>query len=237
MLKSWVETISRYQDIDWAESIAFADSRRETIRLNLKGREPMGIVDSDKYGAVRDKIIERLKQFKDPETGETIYSEIYCKEDIYWGPYTDRAPDIVCLQTGRKYLYSVSYFTNSAFSHKESIKAYSQKTLMHDISPNADHSPEGIIIALGKNIKQGNTLDRADITDIAPTVLYLMGLPIPSDMDGKVLRDIFSDSFLRENRIEYKEVEPQQKLKKDDVGYSKEEEEEFKKSLKDLGYL
>jgi len=236
-LKSRIENISRYQNINWAESVAYADPHRDTVRINLKGREPAGIVYSSEYNKIREEIVQRLKQLRDPETNEIIFSEIFQREEIFWGPYTNRAPDIVCLQTGRKYLYSVSYFANSAYRHKKPIKAYSLGELSHDPSPNAAHSPEGIIIAWGENFKNGNKINGAKISDIAPTVLYLMGLPIPSDMDGKVLRDILKDSFLQENKMNFTEVKPQDTPVKGESGYTKGEEEEFKNALKDLGYF
>ena len=126
---------------------------------------------------------------------------------------------------------------SSSFKHREPIKTYSARELASDPSPNAVHNIDGIFIAWGKNIKKGGKVNEARITDIAPTVLYLMGLPIPSDMDGKILADIFKDSFMQENKVKYEEVKHGDMPEKREGGYTEEEEEEFKKALKGLGYL
>jgi len=57
-----------------------------------------------------------------------------------------------------------------------------------------NHRRDGIVIMKGKNIKKDLIIENAEIIDIAPTILYLMGVPIPSDMDGKVLKDAFESS-------------------------------------------
>jgi hypothetical protein len=57
------------------------------------------------------------------------------------------------------------------------------------------HRMNGIFLAYGDNIQPGTTLEKAHITDLAPTILYMMGLQPPEHMDGRVLSEIFCDSF------------------------------------------
>ncbi|MGV9141462.1 MAG: hypothetical protein ACOC1X_00830 [Promethearchaeota archaeon] len=49
----------------------------------------------------------------------------------------------------------------------------------------------GILIAYGPDINQGTYVRGAKLIDIAPTILHMFGLSIPSDMDGRVLKEIF----------------------------------------------
>ena len=56
------------------------------------------------------------------------------------------------------------------------------------------HSLDGIFMAYGKDIKKEYTTQGANIVDVAPTILHKLGVPIPKDMDGKVLQNIFVDS-------------------------------------------
>ena len=61
----------------------------------------------------------------------------------------------------------------------------------------------GIFLAYGKGIKKGKKIKGAKIYDIAPTVLHIFGLPIPKDMDGKVLDDIFEkdSEFIKRKKV------------------------------------
>ncbi|HON68798.1 MAG TPA: hypothetical protein PLS23_20125, partial [Phycisphaerae bacterium] len=93
------------------------------------------------------------------------------------------------------------------------------------------HRVEGILVVNGPNVKQGGTI-RAQIADIAPTLLACIGLRVPADMEGQVLTDLFSTKL----GVEY---EPPQKI---EVGehaevFSEEEKEALSRRLSDLGYL
>ncbi len=71
--------------------------------------------------------------------------------------------------------------------------------------------------------------------DIAPTILYLMGLPVDPDMDGMVLKDAIEKEILEQNPIETGDLNTCS-FATGEV-YTKEEEEELKAHLKSLGYF
>ena len=94
---------------------------------------------------------------------------------------------------------------------------------------------EGIFIAYGPNIRTGKEIDGVQIIDIAPTVLHLLGLPVPGDMDGRVVMEIFregSDPFKRKPVV--KEIGRYQG-DKGEPGES--EKREIKDRLRALGYM
>jgi hypothetical protein len=64
-----------------------------------------------------------------------------------------------------------------------------------------------------------------------------LGIPIPSDMDGKVLTDIFQPDYIKGNKIRYKKVKERFDSKNDVITYTDGEEKDVKKQLKDLGYI
>ena len=97
------------------------------------------------------------------------------------------------------------------------------------------HKPYGIFLAKGKNIKKGLKIRNAEIIDLAPTILYLMGMPVPEDMDGKILTDIFDESYLKENQITY--TEDKTDRGKIDSALSNDDEDQLKEHLRALGYL
>jgi arylsulfatase A-like enzyme len=90
-------------------------------------------------------------------------------------------------------------------------------------------------MAAGKNIS-AKSISSANILDVAPTVLYLLGQPIPEDMDGAIIKDMFSEEFLRMNPPIYGEAADSNEAV-EAVSYSSDEEQEVRERLKGLGYI
>jgi arylsulfatase A-like enzyme len=86
-------------------------------------------------------------------------------------------------------------------------------------------------MAWGPEVRSGETVEDARIVDLAPTILHLMGLPVPDDMDGRVLTDVLASS----RPIEY---QPASSAGEEaDAGLSAEETAEVEERLRSLGYL
>jgi predicted AlkP superfamily phosphohydrolase/phosphomutase len=213
--------------IDWSKTVAYAASNTEQgIYINLEGREPSGIVKPGKdWDEERNLVINRLRDIRNPQTNERLVSRIYKREDIYSGPYVNNAPDIIFFLKEGEYLADVQPM-NYLFE-KTSWK-----------TGTGTHRMEGIFVGYGKDIKAGLRIADAEIIDLAPTILNLMGVRIPDDMDGKVLTHIFTDDFLKDNPPQY--VEGADSVTCDDQGdgvYSDQEAAELEAQLKGLGYL
>ena len=153
------------------------------ININLRGREPQGIVEAgQEYEDLREEIIAKLRRLTDPESGETVMAEVYRNDEIYWGANMDKTPDIVGVPT-HKYRTGPGEFAKSVFA----ANVTSEVAGAHFAQPN------GILIAHGPHIKGGERIEAARLIDIAPTVLHMMGLPVPQDMDGRVLKELFKE--------------------------------------------
>ena len=182
-------------EIDWSKTKAYSVATHGLMYINLKGRNPEGIVEPGKeYEELRDYIIKELYKLRDPETGKTVVDRVYKREELYNGEYVHKAPDLFVL-TDMTYqnigtldntLIRPSWKLEEVDSGKFSSLLMKQRTLA-----SGNHRINGIFIIKGKNIKKDMIIENAEIIDIAPTILYLMGEPIPSDMDGKVLKDAF----------------------------------------------
>ena len=139
------------------------------------------MVEYEHYEELREKIIERLKRLKNQETGKKVVEKIYRKEEIYTGKHLYEASDIIIKfkhpYRGEKSLGNPEFITQSIESN---IKG--------------EHEFNGIFMAFGRHIIKGKEIKNMEIIDIAPTVLHVLGLPIPEDMDGKVLK-IFKSGF------------------------------------------
>ena len=87
----------------------------------------------------------------------------------------------------------------------------------------------------GPGVKEGVEVTGAKVTDVAPTVLYLMGEPIPEDMDGRVLNEAFEEETLLHHPIRKLYVEEGEAGER--AGYSDEDAETIGDRLRGLGYI
>lgn len=231
-IKSRVDSYLSTSFIDWSSTKAFSFGVHGNIMINLKGRQPRGIVQQGtEYEDVRNEIITNLSDLADPETGEVVVERIYRREELYHGNYVQDAPDI--LIQWKDYAYTAQK------DFGEGIKSVFQtrdKFEFSEIEHNGSHRLDGVIMMSGKPIEAGAELEGSEIIDLAPTILYLMGLQIPVEMDGKVLTSALIKGYTETHSI------VQGKTIHEDTGeavttYTHEEAEKIERRLKDLGYL
>lgn len=211
-------------DVDWERTRAYSFGNVGQIYLNVRGREPKGIVSRGaEYEAARDEIIARLREVRDPVSNEPIMTEIYRREELYDGPYLNEAPDIVVLPRDLK----IQAAGTSAFMHN--------RVLGLPRGNAGGHRMDGIWLLKGRDIQPGLWLEGVRIVDLAPTLLHVLGLPVPTDMDGAVMRAAFvpESPLTRPERREGAAWTG----RAEDGGYSNAEEEEISRRLADLGYV
>ncbi len=98
------------------------------------------------------------------------------------------------------------------------------------------HRKDGIFIMKGHKVRQNKFVNDLEIIDIAPKILYDMGLPVQDDMDGRILRYLFKDSFQKANQVKFIKVESKY-VADENVLYSPDESDQMKKLLRYLGYF
>ena len=153
----------------------------------MRGREPAGIVvPGAEYEALRDEIKARLLALREPQSGEQVVAEVWKREEVYSGPYVDWSPDLRVIW--QEYPAQKRTYFNAGEPWADAPFAYAGQT--------GDHARDGILYAFGPGVRQGVRLPRLSIMDLAPTVLWLRGLPVPADMDGRVLTDLFEPDFV-----------------------------------------
>ena len=191
------------QWVDWTKTRAYSPTIFGII-INLKGRDHNGTVEpGQEYEKTREEIIGKLINLTDPDTGGKIMAGVYRNDELYWGNNTGKAPDIICVPDPK---YSIT----NKMNFTDNILVESQPEL-----PGDHHAqPNGILIAFGPDIKQGEKIIGAELIDITPTILRIMDTPIPKDMDGKVLKEIFSgNSEFAKRDIVYEEIDERTKIK------------------------
>lgn len=175
-----------YEDrIDWNKSKAISTPQGPIYLINYQNAE--------EYEKLREELIEKLERLKDPDTGKKVIKKAYKREDVYVGKYLYEAPDLI-LEWMPGYEIREGMLGN--------------KNIFGTIEIFADNYKYGIFLAHGPDIKKGVEVDHAKIVDLAPTILYMMGVAIPEDMDGKVLKEIFKDdSEIAKREVIYQKVE------------------------------
>jgi len=200
--KAGYDVVKTYRNIDWAQTKAYPGAGTGTIRINLKDREPSGIVNTgDEYEKLVDDIMGRLKKIKDPVTGQPVNIAAFKKSEIYHGHYANIAPDIA--------FHIDRYMT---------IRSMEQQSEWSAPPYSGWHTRRGLFIAYGPDIKNnGERLTKLKIYDITPTALHMFGLSVPDDMDGRVLTEIFkpdSEPARRETTYEGVDDKARRKIEK-----------------------
>jgi predicted AlkP superfamily phosphohydrolase/phosphomutase len=213
-----------FADVDWSRTKAFAVGSFGQIYINEVGKRPLGIVQPGReYEELRKEIATRAHEIRDPRTGERVVEKVYCREEIYSGPLLDKAPDLVLRSKDWQYM---------AFGHADFGASHVVEPI---VGMSGHHRPEGIVVLAGGGIRGGARLEGAKIIDLAPTILYAMGLPIPSDMDGRVLKEAFSPAFLSSVAVKHSDELSERQATEGE--YSADDEEEIRERLRGLGYV
>jgi predicted AlkP superfamily phosphohydrolase/phosphomutase len=242
-LKQWIvkvspETVSktwtyfRFPNIDWERTKVFV-GETEGIRINLKGAYQNGTVDPSEYDALRGHIMAELDKLKDPASGEKVFEGIFRREDVFSGPYVREFPDIIALTTKDQYNISIKISQDSGRLSNALIAEES-----HWRKVSGSHRREGILMICCDQVRQHESLPPSDITDVCPTVLYLLGLPLPVDLDGRVITEAFDREFLEGQPVRYEETGFQaDRGEASGDAYTEEEREELVSHLRGLGYI
>lgn len=226
-----------FSRINMEQTKAYAEESKNFIWVNLKGRDPKGTVNAGReYEEVRERIIQGLLSETGPEDGEPVVENVYRREDIYHGKNLENAPDLVVTFRDMGYVPRPSYTVDPSVVVR-TIPREELEQLESNTRANARHLPNGILFMRGNGVKAGFNVEAADIMDLAPTVLYAMGLPVPEDVDGKVLESAFHETFLSERPVRRVRIEPSDEAAREDATYSEDEEEAIRERLADLGYL
>lgn len=212
--------------VDFNRTLAYRfpiDDQTEGVAINLKGRQPSGIVPQEKFESFRAELEERLRKLQDPRNGRRVIKECFRREELYKGDKAQEAPDIVLV-------LNEDYFPGTGTAGM--VFSRIPQVYLETISGN--HRPEGIFMACGPGLSTGKLSEKANIIDVAPTVVYTLGEKIPSDIEGKVIRSAFSTERLK-NAPEYTEREVYKGTEA--MGLSSAEQESMRSKLRDLGYL
>jgi predicted AlkP superfamily phosphohydrolase/phosphomutase len=222
---------SRFSSIDWARTQAYAFPPEGQVFLNpLDGALEAGVPPAD-YAALRERVTEIMLHLVDPLSGRSAVRQVALREDVYHGPYTASAPDLLV-----EWDYS-NLGDGLAYNGKEgSITVDDPQRRKSSSGWKAVHHPQGVFIAYGPHIRPGLQISDAHIYDITPTILHLHRQPVTEDLDGRVLAEIFQADYIESNPVRMAPSSDTGSYPEKTV-LSPEDERLIESRLKDLGYL
>jgi len=209
-----------HSPVDWSHTRAYCPDEA-SLYLNLRGRDPQGIVEPGAEAqALLEEIIAGLQNIPDPETDQPVPVTVHRKEEVYSGPFLKDAPELIV---------AMDNYTTEVMAELGSGALFVPSDFR-----SGTHTLEGLFIAKGPGIPAGGRMD-ARLIDIAPTVEYLTGAPVPEEADGRVLLDLMErDPALRQRPVRYQPAGID--IARGEV-YPEEEQALIEKQLRDLGYL
>jgi predicted AlkP superfamily phosphohydrolase/phosphomutase len=167
-----------FQGVDWSRTKAYAVGLGQ-IYFNLRGREGQGIVSAGaEYKALQEEMRSKLLTLTDPDNGERVFGDIYRRDDIYHGEYLQNAPD---LEVGFNDGYRVGW-QDTLGGITRSVIENNNRKWSGDHCATASEISGGVLF-----VNRPISSEQPSIMDLSPTVLKLLGVPLPGDLDGKPL--------------------------------------------------
>ncbi|HEY6555304.1 MAG TPA: alkaline phosphatase family protein [Vicinamibacteria bacterium] len=165
-----------WEGVDWTKTRAYALGLGQ-IYFNLRGRESQGIVSAGaEYKALQEEIATKLVDVTDPDDGAKVMRAVYRRDDIYKGEYLVNAPD---LQAGFNDGYRVGWQDTLGVIRRAVVENNNKKW-------SGDHCATATEISGGVFFSNRRiSTEKPSIMDLGPTILKLLEVPMPPDLDGK----------------------------------------------------
>jgi predicted AlkP superfamily phosphohydrolase/phosphomutase len=206
-----------YSSIDWERTVAYTEPGRHVININLEGRNASGTVANSAYHEVCSRIIGDLDEWTDAQ-GNKVVDSVARRDDVYSGPFTERASDL--------YVY-----WNPAADVGEPPEEVRKRGFWWS----GDHRPEGILIFKGPGVSSEARVGSAKVYDLVPTISFGAGLPVPGNLDGRVIREAFTETFQAAHPLQIDSTRSPRAA--EETRLTAEEERLVEDKLRGLGYL
>lgn len=207
-----------FADVDWKKTRAYSFGNYGQVFVNLKGREPEGVVEPGaEYDALVSALCEEILALEDPETGRRVFDTAAPAREVYRGPEQSLGPDVLFYDTEMRYV-----------GHR--LFEFGSRRLIgpHPVY-SGHHKKEGVLLAAGPGVASGWTSAGPGVADMAPTCMALLGMSPPSGLEGRTISELVGGGAGAPLEEAKGGPEPGKSL-------SKAEEEQITKRLKGLGY-
>jgi len=204
--------------VDWERTVAhFTHLTGEGIVVRGADENP------EASELARSRILHALRDVVDPETGRPVVSAAFRREEVLSGPWVHLAPDILFSVGDGPYLPTGKLDSEVVVGPAPAGESSGR------------HRPDGLFVAVGPHVRPGPLAD-ARITDIMPTVMHLLELPVPEELDGQVMQSLLSAEYRKCHPLRYGAPPPWDDTASTAEDYSDEDIEQITKHLESLGY-
>lgn len=224
--------------IDWSQTVAFAYegfTLSPSVWLNRRALFPQGTVgDGAEYESALARVEAALLSLRDPRSGGPVIPKIYRARDIYPGRYSDSAPDLI-----------LDWWTEPTWTMTRSHPKLAAEPVVFyppaAVIPGQDitgiHRRDGILVASGPQLAAhgAGARESADLFDLAPTTLALLGVSVPADMDGRVIGDVLAGTLTPAASGSATAAAPAED--EPATTYSDEDRKRIEERLSSLGYI
>lgn len=209
-------------ELDWERTVAYAATpSSQGIHIVTRTSGSGAGVPPEDYARVREELAGALRRARHPATGRPIVSEVWAREEAFAGPYQALAPDLSIMLNGGGVVSILR----------------ADRPLQSRAEPRGSHRWEGVFLARGPGIRAGATLGELAIVDVAPLLLYLAGLPLPGDVDGRLPVEALEAAEIERRRPLVKPTSPAERAPAPTVAYDAEAETAVVERLRALGYV
>lgn len=216
--------------VDWQHTRAYSFGYHGQVFINLRGREPQGIVDPGQdYEETLSLLEAKLRALVDPADGQPVVSRMIRGHGLFGEAVDFGAPDLVLL------MRDLAYITRQGYEFGTTPGAIFGQPAHFE---SGSHREIGIAVFAGPHFVRQSWKNPYDITDIAPTILHLLGVPAPDQMDGRLLVQQLAGDVQKQLQVpaDYS-LTNEAKGAADEVVLSPEEEAMLAEQLRRLGYL
>lgn len=169
---------------DWSKTPVFTllGDYDGYLRVNLKGRESQGSVDTKEYESWIEIIRSGLKSFVDADSGEPIVKAVLHRDELgLTGGSLHHFPDMI-----------TQWRETPASAHRELLSPKYGRIPWPTPGHNPEgrsgnHRPQGFLIAHGKRFKPATTIPGIRVIDLTPTIIDILGMPVPDYMEGSII--------------------------------------------------
>jgi predicted AlkP superfamily phosphohydrolase/phosphomutase len=216
-------------ELDWEHTVAYAATpSSQGIHIARRPAEGGPGVPPESCERLKRDIVRRLRALRNPSTGKLVVAEVWTRDEAFAGPHEEMGPDVTFLLED-----------NGVASILRS-----DAIVKHRPEPVGTHHPVGVCLAGGPAIVSGASLPEMSILDVAPLLLYLLDVPIPDDLSGKLPTGAIDPSVLEQRPVRTATHHPPIPVYADavkpfatELAYDADEEATVLKRLKALGYV